>query len=69
VQTVGPADDAFLRALLDHLEREGAPPCVLNTSLNRPGEPIADTAEQALAAARAMGLDAIVLGDDVQPLS
>jgi carbamoyltransferase len=63
VQTVGPGDDPFLLALLDALERRGHPPAVLNTSLNRRGEPIVDTAAQAVASARAMGLDAVVLAD------
>ncbi len=63
VQTVAPNGDPFLRALLDALEARGAPPVVINTSLNRRGEPIVDTAEQALTAARAMGLDALVLDE------
>jgi predicted NodU family carbamoyl transferase len=36
---------------------------VINTSLNRPGEPIVNTAQEAVTATRAMGLDAIVLGN------
>jgi carbamoyltransferase len=68
VQTAGRADDPFLADLLDALERLGHPPAVLNTSLNRPGEPIADSAEEALAAARAMGLDAIVIADRIVDL-
>ena len=38
VQTVGPGDDAFVRALLDALAAAGGPDVLLNTSLNRPGE-------------------------------
>jgi carbamoyltransferase len=68
VQTVGPGGDPFLRALLEALEANDHPPAVLNTSLNRPGEPIADTADQAVAAARAMRLDAIVVGDELRAL-
>ena len=63
VQTVAPGGDPFLRALLAALEARGQPPVVINTSLNRRGEPIVDTAEEALTAARAMGLDAVVLED------
>ena len=63
VQTVAAGESDFLRALLDALEERGQPPVVINTSLNRRGEPIVNTAEQALTAARAMRLDAIVLGN------
>ncbi len=38
-----------------------AAPVVINTSLNRRGEPIVNTAEQAYAAYEAMDLDAIVI--------
>jgi carbamoyltransferase len=69
VQTVARGGDPFLRALLDALEVLGAPPVVINTSLNRRGEPIVDTAEQAFAAAKAMGLDALVLEDCYVTLS
>jgi carbamoyltransferase len=63
VQTVGRDGDPFVRGVLDALEGLGRPPCVLNTSLNRRGEPIVDTAAQAVAAAEAMRLDALVVGD------
>jgi len=63
VQTVGPNDDAFLRALLEALPAAGHPDVVLNTSLNRRGDPIADTAQQAFDAALAMKLDGLVLGN------
>jgi carbamoyltransferase len=63
VETVTPASEPFFAAVLDALERSGHPPAVLNTSLNRRGEPICDTAAQALASACAMRLDALVLGD------
>jgi carbamoyltransferase len=64
VQTVTRDDDPFLHALLGAMASHGHPPVLLNTSLNRRGEPIVETADQALAAARAMGLDALLLGDD-----
>jgi len=63
VQTVGPEDDPFLRTLLEALEQRGEPAVVINTSLNRPGEPIVNTAAEAVAAAQAMGLDGMVIGD------
>ena len=68
VQTVGRDDDPFLRTLLAALEARGEVAAFLNTSLNRPGEPIANTAAEALVAARAMRLDAIVVGDRLQAL-
>ncbi len=68
VQTVGPHDDAFLGAVLDALDALGHVPAFLNTSLNRPGEPIVNTAAQALVAARAMRLDALVVADRVVTL-
>ena len=61
VQTVGPGDDPFLREVLDRLEAAGEPPVILNTSLNRRGEPIVDTAKEAYTAAAAMGVDAVLI--------
>ena len=49
--------------MLDALEARGEVPAVLNTSFNRRGEPIVNDAAQALTSARAMRLDAVVLGD------
>jgi carbamoyltransferase len=67
VQTVTSAGEPFLHAVLGVLRPKGHV-AVLNTSLNRRGEPIVDTAEQALAAARALRLDALVLDDWLVPL-
>jgi carbamoyltransferase len=63
VQTLDAHGDPFLVALLTRLEALGHPPCVLNTSLNRRGEPIVTRAVEALAAAQAMRLEALVLAD------
>ncbi|MFI1966484.1 carbamoyltransferase C-terminal domain-containing protein [Streptomyces pathocidini] len=52
-------------AVLDALERQGVPPVLLNTSFNGKGEPIVDTARDAVAAFRAMDLDFLVLGDEL----
>ncbi|KUL37867.1 carbamoyltransferase [Streptomyces sp. NRRL F-4489] len=52
-------------AVLDTLARRGAPPVLLNTSFNDKGEPIVNTAADAVAAFRAMDLDFLVLGDDL----
>jgi carbamoyltransferase len=56
------ASEPFLHAVLGALLPHGQA-AVLNTSLNRRGEPIVGTAAEALAAAEAMRLDALVLGD------
>ena len=53
--------DEPVHAVLDHLRREGAPPVLINTSFNTRGEPIVDTAEQAIRSARAIGLDFLLL--------
>ncbi|MFF8370349.1 carbamoyltransferase C-terminal domain-containing protein [Streptomyces lydicus] len=50
-------------AALDALQRHGAPPVLLNTSFNDKGEPVVNTADDALAAFRVMDLDFLVLGD------
>ncbi|REK91999.1 carbamoyltransferase [Streptomyces inhibens] len=52
-------------AALDALQQRGAPPVLLNTSFNDRGEPIVNTAADALNAFRAMDLDFLVLGDDL----
>jgi len=62
VQTVTPTGEPFLAAVLESLAPRGHV-AVLNTSLNRRGEPLVDDAAQALASARAMRLDALVLAD------
>ena len=63
VQTVAAGENGFLRDVLDALEARGEPPVLINTSFNRRGEPIVDTAEQAWTSYTAMELDALVLGD------
>ncbi|MGV0816091.1 carbamoyltransferase C-terminal domain-containing protein [Mycolicibacterium boenickei] len=54
-----------VRAILDQLQSNGMPPVLINTSFNTRAEPIVDTAEQALASAKAIGLDFLVLNDRV----
>jgi len=64
VQTLAPGENEFLRQVLDHLESQGHPPVLINTSFNRRGEPIVNTAEHAWTAYEAMGFDALVLGNE-----
>ncbi|MCQ4081083.1 carbamoyltransferase [Streptomyces sp. RB6PN25] len=60
------ADEApAVGAVLDALERQGVPPVLLNTSFNDKGQPIVNTAGDALAAFRSMDLDFLVLGDQL----
>ena len=63
LQTVGPQDDSYLRRLLDcYQDRTGAA-VLLNTSLNRPCEPLADLMEQTMAIARSMAWPHVVVHD------
>jgi carbamoyltransferase len=61
VQTVAP--DGALHPLLTALERAGAPPVVLNTSLNLAGEPIVGGAVDALMLFARRPIDALIVGD------
>lgn len=67
VQSVTADDEPFLAAVLAEGRALGLE-AILDTSLNRRGEPIVDTAPEALEAARAMGLDALVVADRVRDL-
>ena len=52
--------------ILAALPEAGAPPVLINTSFNGPGEPIVNTAQDAMAAFdRGLGLDFVVVGDRV----
>jgi carbamoyltransferase len=62
-QRLQPGQEDFVTAVLDALARRGHPPVLLNTSFNGPGEPLVETAEQALACARRLGADALVTDD------
>lgn len=62
VQHVSP-ETGLLYDLLRTLERQGAPPVVLNTSFNGPGTPIVDTAEDAFREAGVLGLRYILTDD------
>lgn len=61
--TVTPTNHPRLDRLLGRLADVGHPPVLLNTSLNRRGEPIAHTAAEAITIAAHGGLDAVVLDD------
>ncbi|MDX3855412.1 carbamoyltransferase C-terminal domain-containing protein [Streptomyces sp. AK02-01A] len=62
IQSVA-ADHLGLRELLEQFHERTGLPLLLNTSFNRKGTPILRTAEQAVAAAADLGLDALAVGD------
>lgn len=62
VQSVTP-DHQGLHELLDRFHESTGLPLLLNTSFNRKGTPILRTAEQAVAAAADLSLDALAIGD------
>lgn len=55
----------LVRDLLVALKADGADPVLINTSFNLRGEPIVDTADDALAAAEKIDVDFLALGDDL----
>ncbi|MFF9198760.1 MULTISPECIES: carbamoyltransferase C-terminal domain-containing protein [unclassified Streptomyces] len=61
VQSVAP-DHQGLHELLEKFHDRTGLPLLLNTSFNRKGTPILRTAEQAVAAAADLGLDALAIG-------
>ncbi len=50
-----------LHSVLSELKGRGHPPMVLNTSLNRRGEPLSETVSDTFAIARAMKLEGIYI--------
>jgi carbamoyltransferase len=60
---------AWLRHVLELLRREHSVPCLINTSFNGRGEPLVHTRQDALATARRLGVDALVLGDELMDVS
>jgi carbamoyltransferase len=59
-------EQRLLVAILDEVWRRHGLPCLINTSFNGPGEPIVQTAGEALAAAARLGVDALVLEDRME---
>ena len=58
------ADGAgFISNVLSELEGAGADPVLINTSFNARGEPIVNSAEDAVRSAEAIGVDFLVLGE------
>ena len=61
LQTVGPGDDPFLRALLHAFEARTGVPVLLNTSFNGKDEPIVETPAEALETFRNTPMHALVM--------
>jgi len=61
LQTVGPDDDPFLRALIEEFDARTGVPVVLNTSFNRKEEPIVETPQEALASFRKTPMHALAM--------
>lgn len=62
-QTLTPERDGMFHDLVREFGRRTGVPVLINTSFNDRGEPIVCTPDEALASYRAMGLDALVLGN------
>lgn len=62
-QRLLPGQEDFVSAVLEALARHGHPPVLLNTSFNGPGEPLVETAAEALRCAQRLGADALVTDD------
>jgi carbamoyltransferase len=60
IQTVGPEDDALVHDILTAFHVRTGVPVLINTSLNGPGEPLVETAEEALDLFRRTPLHALV---------
>jgi carbamoyltransferase len=64
-QVLHPGAAPVLESLLIALRAAGVPPVLVNTSFNGPGEPIVNSAADALRSFQELGLDFLVLGDRV----
>lgn len=60
-QQLPPGGEDLVWEVLEVLSQRGHAPVLLNTSFNGPGEPLVQSATQALACARRLGADAVVL--------
>ena len=61
LQTVGPGDDPYLRAVLQAFHARSGVPVLLNTSFNRREEPIVETPAQAVESFRRTPLHALAM--------
>ena len=59
------SDTEITAAVLSELESRGLPPVLINTSFNTRGEPVVCNADEAVRSAETIGLDFVVVGDDL----
>lgn len=59
------SDIGITSDVLEELGRRGLPPVLINTSFNTRGEPVVCSADEALRSADTIGLDFVVIGDDL----
>ncbi|TDC50231.1 carbamoyltransferase [Actinomadura sp. KC345] len=64
-QELRPNDSPSMSSVLDAMAAQGAAPVLVNTSFNGRGEPIVDTAADALAAFHRLDLDFLILEDRI----
>lgn len=62
-QVLPPGEAPVLEQVLRTMASAGLPPVLVNTSFNGPGEPIVDSAADAVRSFQHLGLDFLVLGD------
>ena len=68
-QRLARRDEPVLDGVLSALGSIGHPQALVNTSLNGRGEPLVETADEALSCAARIGLDFIIVNDDVHLIS
>jgi carbamoyltransferase len=64
-QVLRPGQARIVEGLLHGLASAGVPPVLVNTSFNGRGAPIVDSAAHAVEAFRTLGLDFLILGDNL----
>ena len=64
VQTLSRSDNPELHSVLVGLRARGYPPILMNSSLNSPGEPMADTPEDAIGVYQRSGVDVLYVNGD-----
>lgn len=69
IQTIASEDDnPFMHRLLSYLHQKHGVLALINTSFNAQGEPIVHTTEQAMASAKRMGIDGVVINGKLEEL-
>jgi carbamoyltransferase len=62
-QVLPPGAAPVAESILSQMQKTGVPPVLVNTSLNGPGEPIIDSASQAIGTLNSLSLDFLILGE------